>query len=110
MVPSLGSPDLQAGVCGELNALLYARSHLVRAAAAALLDVLDVPCFNLAEPQALEEETSGAQRLDFTGRCAVHPKQIAPINDGARRRRRRSSTRGRCSRRTTRVSASSTGR
>ena len=74
----LGSADLRAANGWE--GLLYARSCLVRAAAAARLDVLDAPCFDLAGPGTLEEETRGAQRLGFTGKCAIHPKHIATIN------------------------------
>jgi (S)-citramalyl-CoA lyase len=78
----LGSADLSADLraANGWESLLYARSHLVRAAAAAGLDVLDAPCFDLSEPGTLEEEARGAQRLGFTGKCAIHPKHIATIN------------------------------
>ncbi|HEX6014671.1 MAG TPA: CoA ester lyase [Geminicoccaceae bacterium] len=71
--------DLRAANCWET--LLHARSLMVRAAAAAAIEVLDAPCFDLASAGALDEEIRGALRLGFTGKSAVHPKQIAPIND-----------------------------
>ena len=50
------------------------------AAAAAGIDVIDTPFFNLSDAQELEEESRGVLRLGFTGKAAVHPKQIAVIN------------------------------
>jgi (S)-citramalyl-CoA lyase len=78
----LGSADLSADLraANSWESLLYARSHLVRAAAAAGIDVIDTPFFDLADAQALEEETRRVLRLGFTGKAAVHPKQIAAIN------------------------------
>jgi (S)-citramalyl-CoA lyase len=72
------SADLRAANCWE--SLLYARAQLVRAAAAAGIDVIDTPFFDLGNAQALEEETRAVLRLGFTGKAAVHPKQIAAIN------------------------------
>lgn len=78
----LGSADLSADLraANSWESLLYARSHLVRAAAAAGIDVIDTPFFDLANPQALEEETRGVLALGFTGKAAVHPNQVAAIN------------------------------
>jgi (S)-citramalyl-CoA lyase len=78
----LGSADLSADLraANSWETLLYARSHLVRAAAAAGIDVIDTPFFDLADAQALEDETRSVLRLGFTGKAAVHPNQIAAIN------------------------------
>ena len=43
--------------------------------------MLDTPFFDLPDARGLDEEARGARRLGFTGKCAVHPKQIGPIND-----------------------------
>ena len=78
----LGSADLSADLraANSWESLLHARSHLVRAAAAAGIDVIDTPFFDLSDTAALEAETRGVLRLGFTGKAAVHPNQIALIN------------------------------
>jgi (S)-citramalyl-CoA lyase len=78
----LGSADLSADLraANSWESLLYARSQLVRAAAAAGIEVIDTPYFNLSDTAALEAEARAVLRLGFTGKAAVHPKQIAAIN------------------------------
>lgn len=63
------------------DSLLYARQHLVHAAAAAGIDMLDMPNFSLDNLDELKEETLAASILGFTGKCAIHPKQVEVIND-----------------------------
>ncbi len=60
--------------------LLYARSRVVHAAAAAGLDVIDVPFLDLEDPEGLVQAALKACDLGFSGKGAIHPKQIAPIN------------------------------
>lgn len=60
--------------------LLYARSHMVHAAAAAGIDVIDVPYLDLDDPEGMEREAALARDLGFSGKGAIHPKQIAAIN------------------------------
>jgi citrate lyase beta subunit len=62
------------------NALLYARQRLVHAAASAHVDIIDMPNFNLDDPVELTEEAQRALEIGFTGKCAIHPKQVAAIN------------------------------
>ncbi|MFO1074513.1 MAG: CoA ester lyase [Geminicoccaceae bacterium] len=78
----LGSADLSADLRAEncWESLLLARSQLVRAAAAAGLEVLDAPCFDLTEPGSVAAEVAAVQRLGFTGKCAIHPRHVATIN------------------------------
>lgn len=61
--------------------LLYARSRTVHAAAAAGLDVIDVPYLDLQDPEGMLVEATKAKALGFTGKGSIHPKQIAPLND-----------------------------
>ena len=63
------------------ESLLYARSKIVHAAASAQLDCLDVPYLNLQNQAGLEKEARLAKELGFTGKGAIHPKQIPIIND-----------------------------
>lgn len=78
----LGGFDMSAALRVEpsWNALLYTRQQLVLAAANANIDLLDMPYFGLDNPEGLEEESRNASELGFTGKCAIHPKQIDIIN------------------------------
>ena len=60
--------------------LLYARSRTVHAAASAGLDVIDVPFLDLEDPKGMERAAIQARDLGFSGKGAVHPKQIAALN------------------------------
>ena len=70
--------DLRCG--GTWDSLLYARSRLVHAAAAANIDSLDVPFLDLNDENGLLKEATLAKELGFSGKGAIHPKQIPTIN------------------------------
>jgi (S)-citramalyl-CoA lyase len=61
--------------------LLYARSRVVHAAAAAGLDVIDVPYLDLDDMEGMVAAARQAKSLGFCGKGAIHPKQIAALND-----------------------------
>ena len=61
--------------------LLYARSRVVHAAASAGLDVIDVPYLDLEDAKGMRVEAQQARELGFAGKGAVHPKQIAVLNE-----------------------------
>lgn len=61
--------------------LLYARSRVVHAAASAGLDVIDVPYLDLQDHEGMVVAAQQAKALGFSGKGAVHPKQIAALND-----------------------------
>ena len=79
----LGGADLAAdlGAAMDWEPLLYARSRLVHAAATAGIAVIDVPRLDLGDEAGLREETQRVRRLGFTGKLAIHPGQVATIND-----------------------------
>ncbi len=60
--------------------LLYARSRVVHAAAAAGLDVIDVPFLDLEDAAGMERAARQARELGFGGKGAIHPKQIPALN------------------------------
>lgn len=60
--------------------LLYARSRVVHAAAAAGLDAIDVPFLDLEDPQGMAVAARRARDLGFSGKGAIHPKQIRALN------------------------------
>jgi (S)-citramalyl-CoA lyase len=78
----LGGFDMSANLRVEpgWNALLYTRQQLVLAAANAKKDLLDMPYFGLDNPDGLKQKTENASEIGFTGKCAIHPKQIDIIN------------------------------
>lgn len=61
--------------------LLYARSRVVHAAASAGLDVIDVPYLDLEDPDGMVVAAGQARDLGFSGKGAIHPKQIAALNE-----------------------------
>ena len=62
------------------DGLLYARSRVVHASAAAGLDVIDVPFLDLDDPEGMQIEAEKVRDLGFAGKGSVHPKQIAALN------------------------------
>ena len=61
--------------------LLYARSRVVHAGASAGLDVIDVPYLDLEDHEGLVMAAKQAKSLGFSGKGAVHPKQIIALNE-----------------------------
>jgi citrate lyase subunit beta/citryl-CoA lyase/(S)-citramalyl-CoA lyase len=76
-----------ADFCAELGAemcwdsMLYARGHLAVVAAAAGLQLIDMPCLAIENPELLAEETRRVRVMGFTTKSAIHPAQIQLIHD-----------------------------
>ena len=62
------------------GALSYARGRSVHAAALAGLDVMDMPYLAVDDPDGLREEAVRARDMGFSGKAAIHPAQVAVIN------------------------------
>lgn len=62
------------------SALLHARSRIVHAAASAGVDLIDVPFLDLNDMEGLEREAAACADLGFTGKGAIHPKQLPIIS------------------------------
>ncbi len=60
--------------------MLYARSRVVHAAAAAGIDAIDVPWLDLEDEAGLRVASEQARELGFSGKGSIHPKQIPVIN------------------------------
>lgn len=65
---------------GEARDLLYARSALVTAAAAAHLQAVDGVWPDLQDLEGLRKFALQSRRLGFSGMSLIHPAQIEPIN------------------------------
>ncbi len=61
--------------------LVYARSRVAHAGATAGVDVIDVPFLDYKNLEGMQDEARKVKQLGFTGKAAVHPKQIEPINE-----------------------------
>lgn len=79
-----GAADFAAdlGISMDWEPLLYARSRIVTAAAAAGIPAIDAPTFDLGNELALKIDVNRSRELGFGGKAAVHPRQVAVINDG----------------------------
>jgi citrate lyase subunit beta/citryl-CoA lyase len=80
---SLGEADLGADLGTDLDeGLLYARSRCVAAArAAGLAPPVQSVFINVTDEDGLRRTTELGRGLGFFGRSAVHPRQLAVIND-----------------------------
>ena len=78
-----GAADMAADLGAETawEPLLWVRSRIIQTAAVTDIPIFDSPYFDIADLNGLKRETEAAARLGFHGKCAVHPAQIATINE-----------------------------
>jgi citrate lyase subunit beta/citryl-CoA lyase len=82
---AFGSIDFQLdlGIAGERDELLFARSQIVLVSRlAGLPPPIDGVTVALDDPAALDDDIAYARRLGFGGKLAVHPRQVEAINAG----------------------------
>lgn len=79
-----GAEDLAADVGATRTEagweVFYARGAVVTAAAAYDLDSIDGVYLDLHDLAGLEEDAGFAQRMGYTGKMAIHPRQIEVLN------------------------------
>jgi citrate lyase subunit beta/citryl-CoA lyase len=77
-----GAGDLLVETGGQRTplSLLYPRSVIAVAAAAAGVVAIDTPWFRLGDLDGLEDDARDAADLGFAGKAAIHPEQIEVIN------------------------------
>ena len=78
-----GSADYAASMgvdIGGWENMLHARSCIVAAAAAASIPAFDTAYFHLDDEPGLLWESSAVRGLGFSGKTAIHPRQVATIN------------------------------
>ena len=80
-----GAEDLSAEVgairTDEGTEVLYAREHVVLAAANASVDAIDTVYTDFSDTDGLRNATGFAIQLGYDGKMAIHPSQVDPIND-----------------------------
>jgi citrate lyase subunit beta/citryl-CoA lyase len=82
---AFGSVDFQldAGIEGDDDALLYARSRLVLASRLGrLASPLDGVTLAIGDAAALAADVARARRLGFGGKLCIHPSQVGAVNEG----------------------------
>jgi citrate lyase beta subunit len=77
-----GGGDMAAdlGVAMDWEPLLFARSQVVAACAAANVPAIDVPYLDVNDQAGLTSETERAKALGFTAKACIHPVQIGAVN------------------------------
>jgi (S)-citramalyl-CoA lyase len=83
---AFGGFDLSAETGGEpvWDALLWPRTQVVHACAAAGVAALDQPFIDLADEAGLAAECARVRALGFTGKLAIHPRQCPVIRSAFR--------------------------
>jgi len=71
--------DIGATRTAEAAEVFYARSAMVMHAAAYGLQAIDMVYVNYADDDGLGREATAAARLGYSGKQAIHPKQVAVI-------------------------------
>lgn len=81
---TIGGQDLAAdmGIVLEKGSrgLDYASKRIIMAAKAAKIDVMDTVFVDVDDEEGLREATRYAKEIGFTGKAAIHPRQIEIIN------------------------------
>jgi citrate lyase subunit beta/citryl-CoA lyase len=75
------SADIGATRTDEGTEVLYAREHVVLAAAAAGVDAIDTVYTDFSDGEGLREETEFAIELGYDGKMAIHPSQVSVVNE-----------------------------
>jgi (S)-citramalyl-CoA lyase len=77
-----GGADLAVDLRAELawEAMYAARARLVQGAASVAIGCVDVPHIALDDEAGLARDASRVKAMGYTGKLAIHPKQIAPIH------------------------------
>ena len=82
---AFGAEDLSADIGATRTdggeEVSYARQHVVLAAGAADVDAIDTVYTDVEDTDGLAEETEFANQLGYDGKMAVHPGQVAVINE-----------------------------
>lgn len=78
-----GSADYAASLgvpIGGWTNILHARGSIIAAASAAGIPAFDTAYFHLEDEDGLVKECQDTLELGFSGKTAIHPRQIATIN------------------------------
>jgi citrate lyase subunit beta/citryl-CoA lyase/(S)-citramalyl-CoA lyase len=72
---------MELGIGLSWEPLAHVRARLVNSARTAGIDVIDSPTFDLTDLSVVRRESVLAQRLGFSGKVALHPRQLPVIGE-----------------------------
>ena len=75
-----GDYAAELGIAMEFEALLFARSQIVAAAARARVPAIDVPWLDVSDPAGLKRETERVKALGYKAKACIHPAQLEIVN------------------------------
>ena len=75
------SAEMHITRTSEERELLYARSTVATAARAAGCETVDSPCLEFRDLAQVRSHARAARNLGFSGKLAIHPAQVAVINE-----------------------------
>jgi citrate lyase beta subunit len=75
------SADMRCQPGVDRSELLLALQMIVTGARASSVDAIDAPCFDLRNSDLLRREAAQARRFGYVGKSALHPGQLAAINE-----------------------------
>jgi citrate lyase subunit beta/citryl-CoA lyase len=73
--------DVGASRTAEGTEVIYARQHVVAAASAAGVDAIDTLYTDFEDSDGLRQDTERGIEMGYDGKMAIHPRQVAVIND-----------------------------
>lgn len=78
-----GSADFAVTLNSTMDweALYHARAEIVLAARAAGIHAIDTATFDIQDTGRLIEEATRARNMGFSGKAAIHPRQVATLNE-----------------------------
>ena len=74
------SGDVRCRPGGDRAEIALALQMIVLSARSAGIEAIDAPCFDIRDPDLLQQESLQARRLGFDGKSALHPDQLEIIN------------------------------
>ena len=79
LIFGVGDFIAQTGMAFDEQALLPVRSRIVTAAVAAGVQAIDHVHPDVADTEGLARAAQAGKKLGFTGKWAIHPRQVEPI-------------------------------
>ncbi|HEY2863636.1 MAG TPA: CoA ester lyase [Casimicrobiaceae bacterium] len=81
LAAAIGSRRIKDESGAMLEVFRVVRALALLAGSAAGVGIVDSPVIELAATDVLEREAGDAAAMGFTGKLAIHPAQLGPIND-----------------------------
>jgi len=80
LAAAIGSRRIKDEFGAMLEVFRVVRALALLAGSAAGIGIIDSPVIELAATDVLQRESDEAAAMGYTGKLAIHPAQVAPIN------------------------------